>query len=75
MRLYGFTLLMAIALLASIAESQSVKPVVECGQTNAFCGRGLNRKDCCAEYYCDIAPNDAYAICRKKETTVTPPQV
>lgn len=28
-----------------------------------FCGRGPSRQDCPSGTYCDIAPNDAYAIC------------
>ncbi|KAK7500030.1 hypothetical protein BaRGS_00008577, partial [Batillaria attramentaria] len=34
------------------------------GQTvEAFCGRGPSRMDCPSGYQCNIAPNDAYAVC------------
>lgn len=27
------------------------------------CGIGLNVRGCCKGFYCNIAPNDAYAYC------------
>ena len=31
-----------------------------------FCGRGTNRRDCPSTHFCNIAANDAYAVCCPK---------
>ncbi len=56
-----FVFVISIGWLASLVESQSIKSKWTRGKSGDFCGRGPNRKDCCG-YYCDIAPNDEYAI-------------
>ncbi len=51
----------AFALLICLREIQSDS----CGLKGKFCSRGLNRKGCCAGFYCDMARDGSYAKCEK----------
>jgi hypothetical protein len=56
-----------IAMTTLLVNSLSVQNDI-CGDGQVllegyFCGRGPNRRECPSTHYCNVAPNDAYAVC------------
>ncbi|XP_070578366.1 neurogenic locus notch homolog protein 1-like isoform X4 [Ptychodera flava] len=51
---------------------QHGRPAVAYDGTELFCGRGPNTATCPDGHYCNIAPNDQYAVCCPEETPSCP---